>query len=106
MKRRASASLPSINNSAATGRTLRVKGIRRPAVTANQMAANQGAPLSELVSAASAIADETLTVFGEFTAQQLNWKPTADRWSVAQCFDHLVTANAAYLPIFEQVLSG
>jgi len=75
-------------------------------VTANQMAARQAAPLSELVLAANAIADETLAAFGQFTAEQLNWKPDAERWSVAQCFDHLVTANAAYFPVFDQVLSG
>src|SRR5215510_434205 len=62
--------------------------------------------LSGLISAANAIADETRAGFGGLTARQLNWKPAAAQWSVAQCFDHLVTANAAYFPIFEEVLSG
>ncbi len=70
------------------------------------MTSNQDAHLSGLVSAANAITDETLAGFGDLTAKQLNWKPSADQWSVAQCFDHLVTANAAYFPIFEKVLSG
>ena len=70
------------------------------------MTSNQGEHLSELVSAANAITDDTRAGFGDLTAQQLNWKPGADQWSVAQCFDHLVTANAAYFPIFEKVLSG
>lgn len=70
------------------------------------MANHQGEHLSGLVSAANAITDETRAGFGALTAQQLNWKPGADQWSVAQCFDHLVAANAAYLPIFEKVLSG
>ena len=70
------------------------------------MTSNQDEHLSGLVSAATAIADETLAGFGDLTAQQLNWKPGADQWSVAQCFDHLVTANGAYFPIFEKVLSG
>lgn len=35
-------------------------------------------------------ADET---FGRLNVRQLNWRPAADRWSVAQCFQHLVTAN-------------
>ena len=61
---------------------------------------------SGLISAADAITDETRAGFGGLTAQQLNWKPGADRWSVAQCFDHLVTTNGAYFPIFEKVLSG
>jgi len=70
------------------------------------MTGNQAEQLSALVAAADAIADETLTGFGDLSAAQLNWKPAADRWSVAQCFDHLLTANAAYFPIFDQVLSG
>ena len=70
------------------------------------MTSNQGEHLSRLVSSANAITDETLAGFGGLTAQQLNWKPSADQWSVAQCFDHLVTANGAYFPIFEKVLSG
>jgi hypothetical protein len=70
------------------------------------MTSNQGEHLSGLVSAANAIADETLAGFGALTAPQLNWKPNADQWSVAQCFDHLVKVNAAYFPIFEQVLGG
>jgi len=59
-----------------------------------------------LITAANAITDETRAGFGGLTAQQLNWKPGADRWSVTQCFDHLVTTNGAYFPIFEKVLSG
>jgi len=70
------------------------------------MTSNQGEHLSALVSEASVISDETRTCFGDLTAPQLNWKPSADRWSVAQCFDHLVTANRAFFPTFEKVLSG
>jgi hypothetical protein len=70
------------------------------------MSSHQGEQLSELISAASTIADEAITGFGGLTAQQLNWKPGADQWSVAQCFDHLMTANAAYFPTFEQILRG
>jgi hypothetical protein len=70
------------------------------------MTSTQGEHLSGLVSAANAITDETLAGFGDLTAQQLNWKPSADQWSVAQCFDHLVTANEAFFQVFEKVLSG
>jgi hypothetical protein len=70
------------------------------------MTSNQGEHLSGLVSAANAINEETLAGFGDLTAPQLNWKPGPDQWSVAQCFDHLLTANEAFFPIFEKVLSG
>ena len=70
------------------------------------MTSNQNEHLAGLISAANAITDGTLPAFGALTAQQLNWKPAADQWSVAQCFDHLLAANGAYFPIFDKVLSG
>src|SRR6185369_17526323 len=34
------------------------------------------------------------TLTSGLTEAQLNWKPSADQWSIAQCLDHLtVTAN-------------
>ena len=41
----------------------------------------------------SAIARDTQSVFGLLGEQQLNWRPAATSWSVAQCFDHLLNAN-------------
>src|SRR2546428_8934283 len=70
------------------------------------MTSNRGEYLSGLVSAAIAIMDESLAGFGDLTAPQLNGKPSADQWSVAQCFDHLLKANEAFFPIFDKVLSG
>lgn len=64
------------------------------------------ADLSSLISAANNIADETRTTFGPLSADQLNWKPSAERWSVAQCFDHLLTTNKGYLPVIDSVLAG
>ena len=39
------------------------------------------------------IARETQATFGGFDGRQLNWRPDETRWSVAQCFEHLLTAN-------------
>jgi hypothetical protein len=39
------------------------------------------------------MAQETQATFGGFNARQLNWRPDAARWSVAQCFEHLLTTN-------------
>ncbi len=62
--------------------------------------------LSSLLAAAQAVPAEVQTHFGHLTAQQLNWKPDANQWSIAQCFEHLVAANESYFPTFEQVLAG
>ena len=64
------------------------------------------ASLDEVVKGVAAVADDTKRTFGSLTKEQLNWKPSPERWSVAQCFDHLITANRGYLPIIDDVLKG
>jgi hypothetical protein len=64
------------------------------------------AGVASLIDAINGIASETSTTFGQLTPEQLNWKPSAERWSVAQCFDHLLTSNRGYLPIVDRVLAG
>ena len=66
----------------------------------------QKADLANLIAAANNIADEAKSTFGHLSPSQLNWKPSADRWSVAQCFDHLLTSHEGYLPIVDSVLAG
>ena len=62
--------------------------------------------LDSLVSQADAIAQDARNVFGSLTKEQLNWKPSPERWSVAQCFDHLLSSNSGYLPVIDDVLNG
>jgi len=64
------------------------------------------ARLPALISAANDIAAETKSTFGRLTPAQLNWKPSPERWSVAQCFDHLLTSNKGYFPTIEGVIAG
>lgn len=49
--------------------------------------------LSEVAAALDEIADAAMETFGRLDARQLNWRPDVAQWSVAQCFEHLVTAN-------------
>jgi hypothetical protein len=64
------------------------------------------ADLPSLITAANNVASEAKDTFGRLTPAQLNWKPSAERWSVAQCFDHLLTSNKGYIPIIDNVLTG
>jgi hypothetical protein len=66
----------------------------------------QTADLPTLITEANNIAAEAKSTFGRLSPTQLNWKPSAERWSVAQCFDHLLTSNKAYFPRIEGVLAG
>ena len=67
---------------------------------------SQKADLASLIAATNSIAAEVKTTFGQFTRSQLNWKPSPERWSVAQCFDHLLTTNRGYFPAIDNVLAG
>ena len=45
-------------------------------------------------------------VFGGLSPAQLNWKPSAEQWSVGQCFDHLIKTNTSFFPDMERVAAG
>jgi hypothetical protein len=46
---------------------------------------------------------ETLTA--DLAEGQLNWKPSADRWSIAQCLEHLSVATNSFEKYFEAALA-
>jgi len=64
------------------------------------------ADLLSLIAAADQVAADAKSTFGNLSPSQLNWKPSAERWSVGQCFDHLITSNKGYLPIINDVVKG
>jgi hypothetical protein len=66
----------------------------------------QNLTLSQIFDEAEAIAGDAKTLFGRLNSQQLNWKPAADSWSVAQCLEHLITINREYYPTFDRILKG
>lgn len=49
--------------------------------------------LAEVERELEAIGRDADAQFGRLDARQLNWKPAADSWSVAQCLEHLLHAN-------------
>ena len=62
--------------------------------------------IHNLIDRLNAITADVRTSFGGFDEEQLNWKPSSESWSVAQCLDHLITSNATYFPTLEGVASG
>ena len=52
------------------------------------------------------VANDAKSAFGGLSAAQLNWKPAEKGWSVAQCFDHLITTHSLYFPEFERLSQG
>lgn len=53
--------------------------------------------LAEVRAALHDIARDAQDRFGRLTGTQLNWRPDETRWGVAQCFEHLLTANRLML---------
>jgi hypothetical protein len=62
--------------------------------------------IPQLLAETGAIARDAQTTFGELDAAQLNWKPAPESWSVAQCLDHLLTANRQMFPAMAAAASG
>jgi len=44
--------------------------------------------------------------FGALSAEDLNRKPNARTWSIAQCIDHIMVINGTYFPVIRQLREG
>ncbi|HEY8223720.1 MAG TPA: DinB family protein [Pyrinomonadaceae bacterium] len=62
--------------------------------------------LTQLVDQLNSVSQDADDSFRGLTAEQLNWKPSTNEWSVAQCFEHLIMSNAGYLPLIEKIARG
>ena len=52
------------------------------------------------------ITEDFRAAFGSLTNEQLNWKPVAESWSIAQCVDHLIRSNDEVQPAINAKLAG
>src|SRR5689334_23814533 len=62
--------------------------------------------LAEVSAGLHDVARDARSTFGALDERQLNWKPDAARWSIAQCFDHLLKANQLMLAAAERALEN
>jgi hypothetical protein len=62
--------------------------------------------LAEVRTGLDDVAQQAQVTFGGFDARQLNWRPDAARWSVAQCFEHLLTTNRLMFQAAEDALNN
>jgi hypothetical protein len=60
--------------------------------------------LSEVRLGIAELIRDAEATFGSLDARQLNWRSDPSRWSVAQCFEHLLKMNALMLPAAEDAL--
>jgi len=62
--------------------------------------------LSNLTSELEKISHDARATFGNLSEAQINWKPSAEGWSVGQCFEHLIKTNSLFFPELEKIASG
>lgn len=62
--------------------------------------------LSTILDRLEHITEQVVTDFGGLSEAQLNWKANAKSWSIGQNLDHLITVNATYFSIWEEMLAG
>ena len=62
--------------------------------------------LSKLIIETVTIAENVKKQFGDLDAEQLNWKPSAESWSIGQCLDHLIVTNETEFPAIERIIKG
>jgi hypothetical protein len=44
--------------------------------------------------------------FFDISIEQLNWKPSPESWSIAQCLDHLTMSHISYFPSLKDITEG
>ncbi|MBA2335263.1 MAG: DinB family protein, partial [Blastocatellia bacterium] len=62
--------------------------------------------ISEIKSDLRKVSEDAKLIFGNFSAEQLNWQPAENAWSVGQCFEHLIKTNEQFYPEFEKIAAG
>jgi hypothetical protein len=61
--------------------------------------------LSSLIEQLDAIVVDARAILEGLTAEQLNWKPDALRWSVGQCVDHVARTVRLYPEAIERMIA-
>jgi hypothetical protein len=62
--------------------------------------------LIPILKGAVALPSQMRAAFGKLSVDQLNWKPSAETWSIGECIDHLITTNRTYFAQLEAIARG
>lgn len=62
--------------------------------------------MNEIISELEKITENAKQTFGQLAPEQLNWKPSAESWSVGQCFEHLIKTNKLFYGELEKIAGG
>ncbi|MDX1741475.1 MAG: DinB family protein [Rhodothermales bacterium] len=62
--------------------------------------------LAELAAFVSEIRQSAADIRNDLSPEELRWSPGDDVWSVADCFDHLISTGYLYYPRLEEAIKG
>jgi hypothetical protein len=62
--------------------------------------------MNEVISELEKISENTRQKFGALSAQQINWRPSEEGWSVGQCFEHLIKTNELFYGELDKLAAG
>jgi hypothetical protein len=62
--------------------------------------------MNEYIVELQTIAENAHKEFGRLSAEQLNWRPNAESWSVGQCFEHLIKTNELFFDELDKIAAG
>lgn len=75
-------------------------------MTATPSAPQDAAYLQKIAQEIEATAKWAEEGLGPLPADQLNRRPAPDKWSAAECLQHLIITNRLYLPQLEAIVAG
>ena len=52
--------------------------------------------LPGIIKGLETVSEDAKSTFGDLTSEQVNWKPSAESWSIAQCYDHLIKSIESF----------
>ncbi len=62
--------------------------------------------MSEIISELEEISENAQKTFGGLSSEQINWRPSAEGWSVGQCFEHLIKTNELFYGELDKIAGG
>jgi hypothetical protein len=77
-----------------------------PAAVPSAKPTLEPAKIEQLIAEIDAITESFKCEFGHLNGKQVNWKPDAHTWSVAQNIHHLMVINDTYSAIIEDIRKG
>ena len=62
--------------------------------------------IQQILTKAKEAGEKVRTEFSALSTGQLNWKSSAESWSIAQCLDHLVVTDGLYSASLQRIAEG